>query len=59
MDIPNVVFINPLFDNNVLLTNSKLVIAIRGTTALKAMKYEKALLFLVNRHFKSCLLYLK
>ena len=42
MDIPNVIFINPLFDNNVLLTNSKLVIAIRGTTALKAMKYEKA-----------------
>lgn len=52
MDIPNVVFINPLFDNNVLLDNSKLVIAIRGTTALKAMKYEKASVIFGDQAFQ-------
>ena len=52
MDIPNIVFINPLFDNNVLLTNSKLVIAIRGTTALKAMKYGKASIIFGEQAFQ-------
>ncbi len=41
MDIPNVVLVNPHFDNDLLLKNSELVITIRGTASLKAMKYEK------------------
>ncbi len=41
MDIHNVVLVNPHFDNDLLLKNSELVITIRGTASLKAMKYEK------------------
>jgi hypothetical protein len=41
MDIPNVTFINPQFNNNKLLENSQLVITIRGSSSLKAMKYGK------------------
>lgn len=41
MDMPNVSLINPHFDNDILLKNSKLVITIRGTASLKAMKYGK------------------
>lgn len=41
MDIPNVSFINPHFDNDLLLKNSELVITIRGSASLKAMKYKK------------------
>ncbi len=41
IDIPNVTLINPKFDNNTLLQNSQLIITIRGTASLKAMKYGK------------------
>lgn len=41
IDIPNVTLINPQFDNNALIQNSKLIITIRGTSSLKAMKYGK------------------
>jgi hypothetical protein len=41
MDIPNVVLVNPHFDNDLLLKNSELIITIRGTASLKAMKYGK------------------
>ena len=41
IDIPNVTLINPKFDNNTLLQNSQLIITIRGTSSLKAMKYGK------------------
>lgn len=41
MDIPNVSLISPYFDNDLLLKNSKLIITIRGTASLKAMKYGK------------------
>ncbi len=37
-DIPNVVFINPQVDNNLLIKNSKLVITTRGYSTLKALK---------------------
>lgn len=38
-DIPNVIFINPQVDNNLLIKNSKLVITTRGYSTLKALKY--------------------
>ena len=41
IDIPNVKFIHPEFDNNILIKNSKLVIAIRGTSTLKAVQFGK------------------
>ena len=41
IDIPNVQFIHPEFDNNILIKNSKLVIAIRGTSTLKAVQFGK------------------
>jgi hypothetical protein len=41
IDIPNVTFINPQFDNNTLIKNSELLITIRGYSSLKAMKYGK------------------
>ena len=41
MNIPNVQFIHPQFDNDVLIKNSQLVISIRGTSTLKAVKYGK------------------
>ena len=40
-DIPNVQFIHPQFDNDVLIKNSQLIISIRGTSTLKAVKYGK------------------
>ncbi len=40
IDIPNVVFINPRVDNNVLIENSKLVITTRGLSILKAIKFR-------------------
>ena len=39
MEIPNVELIHPNTNNNTLLKNSKLVVTIRGTSALKAIKY--------------------
>ena len=41
MDIPNVTLVHPHFDNDTLLKNSELIITIRGTASLKAMKYVK------------------
>lgn len=41
MDIPNVIFIHPDFDNDSLIKNSELVITLRGTAILKAMQYGK------------------
>ena len=41
LEIPNVVLINPYVDNEILLKNSNLIITIRGTAPLKAMKYGK------------------
>lgn len=41
MEIPNVTLIHPQFDNNILLQNSQLLITVRGTTTLKAVKYGK------------------
>ncbi len=38
-EIPNVIFINPDVDNNVLIKNSKLVITTRGLSILKAIKF--------------------
>jgi len=52
LEIPNVVLVNPLFDNNILLKNSKLVTAIRGTTPLKAIKYGKASVVFGNQSFE-------
>ena len=39
MDIPNVKLIHPKVDNATLIKNSKLVISIRGTSILKAVKF--------------------
>ena len=39
IDIPNIVFISPQVDNNVLIKNSKLVITTRGYSTLKSLKY--------------------
>ena len=44
MDIPNVTFIHPHFDNDTLIKNSKLVITIRGTSSLKALQYGKSVI---------------
>ena len=52
MEIPNVVLVNPLFDNNILLKNSKLLVAIRGTTPLKAIKYGKASVIFGDQPFE-------
>lgn len=52
LEIPNVVLVNPLFDNNILLKNSKLLTAIRGTTPLKAIKYGKASVIFGNQSFE-------
>ena len=38
IDIPNVTFINPQFDHNKLLENSQLLMTIRSSSALQAMK---------------------
>lgn len=37
-EIPNVIFIHPQVDNNILIENSKLVITTRGFSTLKALK---------------------
>jgi hypothetical protein len=39
IDIPNVILINPLVDNDLLVKNSKLVITTRGYSTLKALKH--------------------
>ena len=52
LEIPNVVLVNPFFDNNVLLQNSKLLVAIRGTTPLKAIKYGKASVIFGDQPFQ-------
>lgn len=44
LEIPNVVMIHPNVDNNMLMENSKLVATLRGTSALKAIKYGKPLI---------------
>lgn len=41
IELPNVVFVHPQFDNNILIKNSELVVTIRGYSSLKAMKYGK------------------
>jgi len=41
IDIPNVTFINPQFDHNKLLENSQLLMTIRSSSALQAMKKGK------------------
>jgi len=41
IEIPNVVLISPNFDNNTLLQNAKLIMTVRGTASLKALKYGK------------------
>jgi len=41
IELPNVRLIHPKFDNNILIKNSKLVIALRGTSNLKAVEYGK------------------
>ena len=38
IDIPNVTFINPQFDHNELLENSQLLMTIRSSSSLQAMK---------------------
>jgi len=38
IDMPNVVFIHPKADNNLLIENSKLVVTTRGYSTLKALK---------------------
>ncbi|MEW6044631.1 MAG: hypothetical protein AB1608_10245 [Thermoproteota archaeon] len=40
-DMPNVTLVNPHFDNDALIKNSQLVVTIRGTASLKAIKYGK------------------
>jgi hypothetical protein len=39
MDLPNVKLIHPKVDNEILVKNSKLLISIRGTSILKAVKF--------------------
>lgn len=39
MELPNVKLIHPKFDNNILIKNSKLLISIRGSSNLKAVKF--------------------
>ena len=39
MDMPNVKLIHPKVDNEILIKNSKLLISIRGTSTLKAVKF--------------------
>lgn len=41
IDMPNVKLIHPSYDNDILIKNSKLVITIRGTSALKAIRFGK------------------
>ena len=41
LDIPNLKLIHPLFDNDELVKKSKLIVTIRGTSALKAVKFGK------------------
>lgn len=41
LELPNVVFIHPYYDNNILIKNAKLIVTIRGHSSLKAMRYGK------------------
>lgn len=41
IELPNVVFVHPQFDNNILIKSAGLVVTIRGYSSLKAMKYGK------------------
>jgi len=52
MEIPNVVLINPFFDNETLVKNSKLLFGIRGTTPLKALKYGKSSIVFGDQPFQ-------
>ncbi|RZD48245.1 MAG: hypothetical protein CXT78_01470 [Thaumarchaeota archaeon] len=52
LEIPNVVLINPNFDNNILVQHSKLIFGIRGTTPLKALKYGKPSIIFGDQAFE-------
>ncbi|MEM2160397.1 MAG: hypothetical protein QXN55_05515 [Candidatus Nitrosotenuis sp.] len=41
IELPNVTFVNPQYDNNTLIKNSQLVVTIRGYSSLKAIRYGK------------------
>lgn len=41
LEIPNVKLVHPNYDNNKLIEKSKLVITIRGSSGLTAVKYQK------------------
>jgi hypothetical protein len=52
LEIPNIVLINPNVDNEDLIKNSNLVITIRGTSPLKAMKNNKPSLIFGDQPFE-------
>ena len=41
IDLPNVKFINPQYDNNTLIKNSDVVITIRGLSSVRALEFNK------------------
>lgn len=41
IDLPNVKFINPQYDNKILIKNSDLVITIRGLSSVRALEFNK------------------
>ncbi len=41
IDLPNVKFINPQYDNNTLIKNSDIVITIRGLSSVRALEFNK------------------
>jgi hypothetical protein len=51
-EIPNVVLINPNFDNDTLVKSSKLIFGIRGTTPLKALKHGIPSIIFGDQAFK-------
>jgi hypothetical protein len=52
LEIPNVVLIHPHVNNEILIKNSNLVITIRGTSALKAMKNNKPSIIFADQPFE-------
>jgi len=52
LEIPNVVLIHPHVNNEILIKNSNLVITIRGTSALKAMKNNKPSIIFGDQPFE-------
>jgi len=52
LEIPNVILINPNFDNDTLVQHSKLIFGIRGTTPLKALKYGRSSIIFGDQAFK-------